>query len=262
MRSAPRSENRLRLSAARFSLLFLIGLTAVPCLAQNLPQPAQYLAEYEVRYKGRRVARAEFSVTEDADGAYVFNSSTRARGLLRLASPNPAIERSRFAFDSGSIRPIRFLYEDGSRKGEDNYSVDFDRKAGKIRIDGANGMQSLPLEADLLDRGSLQVALMRDLSACKLPKNYRYVDDDGINEYSYARLEDQSIETGIGELSSLRLSQQREGSSRQTILSLSPELGFLPIRIEQIRDGETETVFLLEDFSGPETPAADCSGFR
>jgi hypothetical protein len=236
--------------------------TVLTALSAEQGQIARYSAEYEVEYKGRRVARAEFSVTEDSAGQFVFNSTTQARGVWRLASPGPAIEWSRFRLDGNAIVPSSFRYEDGSRKGEDNYTLEFDASGGNVLINGPNGASSLPFEAGLLDRGSLQVALMYDLSACRLPGPYRYVDDDGVTEYHYERLEDMSAATEIGTLDTIRFSQQRDGSSRRTILWLAPELSYLPVRMEQIRDGEIETVFSIESLTGLERQASSCSSLR
>ena len=237
----------------------IAGLTAMATLSAESGAIAQYTAEYEVRYKGRRVARAEFNVAPDAGGSFVFSSSTRARGILRLASPKPAIEWSQFGVAADQVVPMLFRYEDGSRKGEDNYSLEFDGVAGEVHINGPAGLKSVPFDAGLLDRGSLQVVLMRELGSCKLPGPLHYVDDEGVKEYRYERLEDLAVETGIGMLDTVRFSQRREGSSRNTILWLAPELAYLPVRIEQIRDGEIETVFSLEDLSGLESEASACS---
>jgi hypothetical protein len=237
------------------------GLSAATAYSAEPGAIVEYAAEYEVRYKGRRVARANFNVTADGGGNFVFNSSTRARGILRLASPRPAVEWSQFRLTEDQIVPLNFRYEDGSRSGEDNYSLEFDSAAGEVRVTGPAGRSSVPFETGLLDRGSLQVALMRDLGACRHPGPLRYVDDDGVSEYRYERLDDLAVETGIGTLDTIRFSQRREGSSRTTILWLAPELAYLPVRIEQIRDTEIETVFSLEVLSGLERSESACSSF-
>lgn len=243
----------------------ILGIsTAIFALTAPSAEPgeiARYSAEYEVEYKGRRVARAEFNVTEDSPGQFAFNSTTEARGVWRLAAPRPAVESSQFRLDGNAIVPSSFRYEDGSRKGEDNYTLQFDASNRSVSIDRPKGNTSLPFEPGLLDRGSLQVALMYDLTACRLPGPYRYVDDDGITEYQYERLEDMSAETEIGTFDTIRFSQQRQGSSRRTILWLAPALSNLPVRMEQIRDGEVETVFLIDSLSGLEEQASNCSGF-
>lgn len=242
--------------------LLLVGLASSDSFAAETGGLAEYTAQYEVRSDGRRVANAEFRVVHDASGRYVFSSSARARGVLRLIRPDPAIDWSEFNLVGDRIVPVLFRYQDGSRKGEDNFAVDFDAAADEVRIASAAGVQALPLEDELLDRGSLQVALTQDLRDCRIPGPYRYVDDDGISEYRYERLDDLTADTGIGTLDTVRFVQRREGSSRETILWLAPELAYLPVRIEQIRNGELGTVFTLDDIEGVARGPAACSGFR
>ena len=56
--------------------------------------------------------------------------------------------------------------------------------------------------------------------------------------------------TGSGPSTTRVLTQQRAGSSRATWLWVAPELRFLPVRIEQRRDGEVQTAFELISVSG------------
>ena len=101
---------------------------------------------------------------------------------------------------------------------------------------------------------------MLDLGNCRVPESYRYVDEDGVRTYRYERLDDLPTGTGIGVFDTVRVSQHREGSSRNTILWLDPTIAYLPIRIEQYRNGELETVFSIEDVVGIERKAPGCSG--
>lgn len=232
---------------------------AAPAAAEGI---TTYTAAYQAHYNGRHAANAEFRVTAEPDGSYEFSSTTAARGLYRLAAPRPMVERSRFGLSNGRIAPIRFEYQDGSRKGEDNYVIDFDAAAGELRITDAAASRELRHEDGLLDRGSLQVALMLDLAACRQPGPYRYVDDDGIRTYDYERLDDQNADTGIGSLATVRFAQQRAGSSRRTVIWLASDYAYVPVRIEQIEDGEIETEFILERLDGIQRAAPACSEFR
>ena len=236
------------------------ALASPPAAAQA--GVAEYQASYEVRHNGRRAADVEFSVTATASGEYLYRSVTEARGLLKLVSPNPATEQSRVRLAGNDLRSMQFDYVDGSRKGEDNFSIAYDVAAGQIRITRADGAETLPYEPDLLDRGSLQVAVMRDLAACRLPGPYRWIDEDGIRTYRYERLDDGEAQTGAGNFATLRFLQQREGSSRQSILWLAPSQSFVPVIVEQMDDGEIETVYTLRAIAVTTPPPAACSGFR
>ncbi|HEY8522024.1 MAG TPA: DUF3108 domain-containing protein [Gammaproteobacteria bacterium] len=227
-------------------------LLACPAVHAQDGDIATYTAVYDVEYRGRQLGRSEFSVSRDAaTGRYVFASRTEARGLVgRLASPDPTVERSEFVLDAGRIRPLEYRYEDGTRGGDDDLTVVFDWDANVARITDDDGARELPIEPGVLDRGSLQAQLMRDLATAGAPDRYRLVDDDGVQEYGYTAQGTEEVRTGAGVFETHVYVQQREGSSRSTWLWVAPALGYLPVRIEQRRDAETRTAFLLRSIEG------------
>lgn len=207
---------------------------------------ATYTATYSVEYKGKEAGTAEFSVVYLADrDLYEFTSRVVAKGLLKLARPNPAVERSQFHVDGEGVRPLEFWYEDGSRSGEDNVHIAFDWDRRLATVTGAETRREMALPASALDRGTLQVALMRDLSTTGAPRTYSLADEDSVIDYEYTDNGTATTTTGIGPVETRVLAQQRAGSSRTTWLWVAPELRFLPVRIEQRRDGEVQTAFVL-----------------
>jgi hypothetical protein len=212
---------------------------------------ATYTATYDVQYKGKAAGTAQFSVVYLGDrDLYEFTSTVTAKGLLKLARPKPAVERSLFRMESGAVRPLEFWYEDGSRSGEDNVHVVFDWDRGVATVSGAQARREMAVPAGALDRGSLQVARMRDLAATGAPRAYTIVDDDSVAEYESADNGMATITTGVGSVATRILTQQRAGSSRVNWIWVAPELRFLPVRMEQRRDGEVQTAFELVSVDG------------
>jgi hypothetical protein len=252
-----------KLSLAAGSLAGPALLLAVSQAIASTGGITEYQAVYDVSY-GSFSGTGTFGVSAERDNEYVFASSIKIKGLVArtLLGKDPALEGSRFRLVGDGISPQRFWYEDGTRKGESNFTIDFDADGGAIRIAGTEVAKTLPFQDGLLDRGSLQVALMRDLAACTAPGPYRYVDDDGITSYTYEQLENRPAETGIGTLDTVRFEQQHAGSGRSTILWLAPDYAFVPVRIERFDDGELEWTFALDSLSGIEPAPTDCSGFR
>lgn len=245
----------MNMKAFKSTALGLLVVAGPAGAAESAGIP-EYAAEYEVYYDGKRLAASEFELERLADsGEYRFSMATKARAMLRILRPGEATERSEFRLTDDGIAPLHFAYDDGTRKGEDNFSVAFDQQSGQATLATATANRSIPLEPKLLDRGSLQVALMHDLLRCVQPETYSIVDEDGVASYHYERLEDRDTGTGIGILPTVRFSQTSEGSSRTTILWFAPELSYVPVRIEQLRNGELQTVFALEEISGIERQA-------
>jgi hypothetical protein len=231
----------------RWSLLAAFAVAATGAHAAD-PTIATYTATYRVEYKGKEAGTAEFAVRYLADrDLYEFSSRVQAKGMLKLARPNPAVERSVFRVDAGGIRAVEFWYEDGSRSGEDNFHTVFDWERNVATVSSADARRELALPAAALDRGSLQAALMRDLAVTGAPGTYQLADEDSVAEYAYVDNGTATMPAGKSSVMTRIFTQQRAGSSRATWLWVAPDLRFLPVRIEQRRDGEVQTAFALVD---------------
>ena len=219
----------------------------VSAAAQAQSGITQYTAEYQAEYKGRNVGRATFSVQQDAaSGNFIYSSETRAKGLLRLAAPNPVIDQSTFTVRGDAVVPLNFMHQDGSRKGDDNHQIAFDWDNNTARVQDENGNHEIQLEPGVLDRGSLQVALMRDFQRDDTPRTYKVADEDELSTYSFTYEGKHMLSTELGEVAVERYAQQRAGSSRRTLIDFAPDLGFVPVRIEQLRDGESRSAFYID----------------
>ena len=212
---------------------------------------ATYTATYRVDYKGKDAGTAELAVRQLPDGdVYEFKSTVMAKGMLKLVRPKPAIERSLFRVDADGVRPLEFWYEDGSRSGEDNVHAVFDWDRGIATVSGAEARREMAVPKGALDRGSLQVARMRDLETAGLVRNYTIADDDSVAEYEYTDDGTATITTKAGAHETRVVTQQRAGSSRTTRVWFDPSRRFLPVRIEQRREGEVQTALELVKVDG------------
>jgi len=219
------------------------------CAASAHGQLVQYTASYAAQYKGRSVGESVFTLERSAEpGEFVFHSRLQAKGLLRLASPRPVIDRTEFRLAEGSVVPLHFSHEDGSRKGEDNHSIEFDWDEASATVSGDGYTREIPLHAGVQDRGSVQVSLMLTLRAGAQPASLDVVDEESVDEYTFVSQGRHTVSTSMGELETVRYRQQRAGSSRFTLIDFAPALEYVPARIEQFRDGESLTAFQLETY--------------
>jgi len=224
------------------------ALLAAPAAADD--EIATYVAQYDVEYKGRRIGESTQSL-ERTDAGYRFQSVTEARGIIaRLAFPRPLVEESLFEMHDGAPRPLEFRFEDGTRKGEDNVSIQFDWTSGTAKVTSEEGTTDLPLTPDVHDRVTLQIALMLELEAKAAPEEHDLIDDASIKTYSYEVVGEETLAANDETYETIKVVQQRQGSSRHMILWLAPELRHLPVRIEQRRGDETLMAFLLESVQG------------
>ncbi len=248
---------RARPAVLIFGVAGLLAAAASPAPAPVAADPAirAYSAVYELYYKDRHVGTAEISVRYDTSrGIYRFSSSSVSRGLLKIIVPRPIVERSEFVSEAGSITPLEFWFEDGSRRGHDNFHILFDWDNEVAVAETEEGPQEFPLAHGTLDRGTMQVQLMLDMAQPGSLGSYTLADDDGLTTYDYRADGDTLLETPYGSFSTQAYIQERAGSSRRLLLWAAPELHYLPVRIEQQRDGETRSVLVLESVEWLDAP--------
>jgi hypothetical protein len=208
-------------------------------------------AHYVVEYKGHRVGKMDLSVHYDETRArYRFVSRTQATGVLKMVRPKATVQTTDFVLHDGSIRPLEFWLDDGTRKGEDDRHIVFDWTRGTATVTRDDNMSELPLEPDLLDGGTILVALMLDLEHDEAPGPYKYTDGDMPSTYDYTKEGPDRLEVEAGTFDAALIKQHHEGSSRHTMFWAVPELGYLPAKIAQYKDGELLTAMTLDSVEG------------
>jgi hypothetical protein len=210
---------------------------------------ATYTATYAVEYKGREAGSSEWSVRDLGD-RYEYLARITPKGMLKLVRPKPTIERSQFRVDGAALRPLEYWFEDGSRSGEDNWHVVFDWERRIATVNTAEARRELAVPETALDIGTLKAAVMRDVAAKGAPGPYEIADEDAVATYEYTDGGPATVVTGVGSLETQLFVQRRTGSSRSTWIWVAPTLGFLPVRIEQRRNDEVQTSFLLQSVTG------------
>ena len=231
--------------------LLLAGLfTGVSARAADDIQT--YTATYTAEAKGKEIGATTFSVRYIPERmVYEFKSETLAKGMVvKLAIPNPVIQRSEFRVNGGVIEPLEFWYEDGSRKGEGNVHIVFDWQRKVATTNSKHGRKEFAIQPGAVDDGTLQVALMHDLATTGKPGRYLRTDEDSISEYVYEDQGETKTPTGMGQLKTHAYNQQRKGSNRVNWIWVLPDMKFLPARIEQRKDGEVNSAFTLKSVNG------------
>jgi hypothetical protein len=206
-----------------------------------------FRASYGLYNGDKQVGDSVFTLSYDPHTrSYTFETRSEFRGLLHFAAPRPVIERSRFVVVAGTLRPDSFDYEDGTRGGRRNFGLRFDHAQGKIEVESPDGSATLSLSPGTLDRATARIALMRALDLSRVPPFFDVADEDEVQRYANNNEGTETVATGLGPLTALRIVQQRAESSRRTVVWAAPDLHSLAVRIEQQRDDREPVTFALE----------------
>jgi hypothetical protein len=235
----PSKEKILR----RF-VLALITAALLPTVAIAAVTPAPFTATYAVSFRGISAGELSSSLRTQAPGEFTYETRVRPSGLARLFISNKAVERSVMRIDKNGVRPLSWFSDDGTSEGERSGALEFawDQKRVSGRVEGKR--VELPTEPTLQDRLSVQVAVITALLRSEDFGNVAIIDDE-VKQYSYRRAGTERIMTKAGEYETVVYESTRSGSSRVSRFWHAPELGYVPVRAEQVRKGQIETVMEL-----------------
>jgi hypothetical protein len=216
---------------------FFAGLLALahsmPSLAEPLLTP--HKAEYKVKISvisGR--LNTELRRTENG---YIANHVVRPTGIARIITRGTMDVTSEFNAEPGGFKPVRFQSVDTIRD-EPDVDLRFDWSTNEaIGTVGADNVR-LQLDGIAYDSISIQYELMHDLLKGNPSDQYTLFDVDRMQVANVSNIGEKAVETKAGRFIAVGIRHQKEGSDRTTTLWCVKELDYLPVIIEQHRNGK------------------------
>jgi hypothetical protein len=226
--------------------LFLGGPAAVADEAA-LPAPlAPFEAEYRLGNGTISVGTATFSL-QRSSGLWRYRSEVRVDGLFSMFVDGPLRDTTWLDARDGKLRPVIYRHE----KGDENLRVVFNWPGGNARVAAADGdNHRIELEPDSRDQFSAILAVMCALATGERTLTFSGIDDDGKAEpLRFEVTGEEQVSVPRGRYDTVRV-QRTHDDGRATITWLAPELGWLPVRVEQREDGELVGRLELSSLNG------------
>ena len=229
------------------ALLLCAGINLV-ALAEEQGIPELDVA-YEVYRSGMKIANMQRKISRLADGRLLYRSETKVVGLARIFRKDHIIEQSTWRFTDGKLIPELYEYSHTGRKKDRNVSVDFDWEKKQVSNLVNGSTWQMPATEGMLDKLLYQYSIMRDMQAGK--SSLRYVVADGGPEklYVFESLGEEVLDTQLGKLKTIKMVRHFTDSDRQSIFWSAPDLGYLPVKLENIDDG-VKTIVTIHSVSG------------
>lgn len=237
--------NKLLSSTA---LLLLVAGNSLIAGAEQTRLP-EFDAYYDVYRSGMKVARMQRSLAYQPDGVLLLRSETNVTGIATMFRKDRIIEQSIWQYSNGRIIPQQYLYEHTGTSKERNVTVEFDWK-NKLITNLINGSPwRMPATEGILDKLVYQYSIMLDMQAGK--QNLRYIVADGGTEkiYQFEKLGEEVLDTPLGKLNTIKMKRHRPDSDRESVFWSAPEVGYLPVKLENTDDG-VKTVVMIKSLNG------------
>lgn len=228
--------------------LLLLALMCPPLLAGQLPP--DFSARYSVKKYASKVAEMHLSLQRH-ENIISYRSHTEAKGLAALLTNQQIDETSQLDIsEASSPRLLSYQYQHRDRASKNQqFTVSYPGE-DQARVEGSHGKQTFQLDSDipLWDRLSFQLALLNDVSAATpVPgETFRYhiIDDGRQDEYVFEFTGEAMLTIAGRDMHTLIF--KRNHGKRTTTLWLGRELHFLPVKIEQHKNGDLHLSMSLE----------------
>jgi len=231
------------LSRTLLYLLFLVA--ASPAAATGL---TPFTATYEaVKFD---LVLGEIHVKlEQQSNKFIYTKNSSTKGLAALFRNEQVMEQSSLAPTANGFRVLDYVYRlnKGDKSREDSFRFESGRKVSGIY---KNNPFSLKAPEGTLDRSSIELALMQDISAGNNNPSYSVIEKDRLKTYNFKPTGVQKVQTPAGEFECHDYHVVRQSGKRSTTLCLAPALNNLPVKITHEEKG-TEFYMLLKSHSSP-----------
>jgi hypothetical protein len=208
-----------------------------------------FTASYSVKYSSFSIGSSRLALRREgsADG-WIIESRANASGLARLVASGTLVQTSWLVIDESGARPLRFRFDDGMERKQEDVALDFDWAAGRVRGTAKGEPVDLAVVPGLQDPVSIQIATMLALQQGRQPGRLAMLEGRRIKTYDYVFQRKERITTAAGSFDTLVYTSSRPGSERVAWMWLAPELGYVAVQMEQYRQGKRLFAMYLQEY--------------
>ncbi len=215
----------------------VVTCAAITAAAAPLPVPA-FTAHYTIYGKGLPLGEGLISLAANGANGYRMRSEVQPTGLAALLVDAKVDENATGTITGDNVQPTEYRQVRTDKDGTETIGAAFDWQQFQVDATVNDQATRLPVREGVVDPLSLHLKVMMDLKRDALPDHYSFIDDDEIKTYSIRLEGEETLETPLGDLRTVKISQNRPGNSRITSLWFAPELDYLPVQIRQEKKGK------------------------
>lgn len=237
---------------AQFLLCLAMIALADNAAAAELPPP--HTAYYRL-YKGIVIlakTRRSFSQDKSHDNQYIFKSYTEPAGVGKIITGTRIKEQSNWMFKDNAAIPLSYTYVHRGGDNDRDVKLLFDWEKNKVTNIINGDPWTMDLVPNIQDKLLYQFSLMMDLKKGVKEFSYEVADGGKLKSYHGTVIGETVIETDIGKFNTVIVRREHDG--RRTTFWCAKQMHFIPVQIEQVKNGSTVTARLYE-VKGVKVPA-------
>lgn len=226
--------------ASSASLASPVGAAAPPTELRSFD------ASYLWAYHGMTVALSELSLVRRDSETWVYSSRSSPRGIGHLFSERPTMQSVMRVTEASGVQPLSYRAQAHTSSTRRDIQVSFDWERSRVTGVYEDKVIDLPLAPGTQDDLSVQIALMVELLRGGSPESFLLLDRDGAREYQYTREGPETIDTRLGRTATIVYKSSKQYSPRVTRFWCDPQRGFLPLRVQQSKNGHIDWTLQIQ----------------
>ena len=245
-----RAENEKLL--ARLLALGLCSFALATSQLASADELKPFEASYAWIWHGMNVAVSRLKLEQTAHApdagagdTWLYSSHSEPRGIGRVFAERPTQQSTMRVSDKG-VQPLHYKADDGTSSSKRDSDLQFDWEHNRVTGVYEDAKVDMPLQPGTQDDLSVQVALIVELLAGRMPSQFLLVDQNSVREYQYTREGEESLSTPLGKVDTIIYRSQKKGSPRVTRFWCAPQQGYIPVRVEQKKGDEVQWAMQLE----------------
>ncbi len=224
----------------RLTALMLIALcnllTGIGYVQSDSPY-STFEVEYSVGNNYVTAGNANLSLKKEG-AVWIYRLTTLPTGIFKLAGKGKIEEISVLLMDDDNLKPQRYSYrQDAETSRNVDAWFDWEEKQLKYTSRGTDGVEDLT--SPILDRLSVTLAVREQLRLGFDQLAMAVFDTGRIKSMVFNNEGAETLSTKLGETETIRIKSLHEGGSkrRATTTWFAPDLDYIPVKIEQHKDG-------------------------
>lgn len=246
----PSIENISNMFVGWLVIVFAMAWFSPQALSDQAPTP--FTALYQVTKGVMSVGTTTRTLQDKGNGHFVFESVTKPGGIAKLFTRGKVVERSHWRWQENILVPYEYTYQNSSEDKRDVKLI-FDWQDFEVTNIINGDPWTMGLEENTLDKLLYQLAIMYDLSAGKNSLTYKVADGGTMKTYEVVINGKERLATDMGVFDTIKVVISK--SNRETTLWCAEKLQYLPVRIEQRKEGEGPITASLIELAGIPLPS-------
>ena len=216
----------------------ILMCTVLLYCSSSWSMPSEFQAIYNAQLK-RVDGKVMMTLKKEQDNLYSYEIITRPSGFWRVIIDGSIWEKSTFSLKNDAVQSKSYELTDTIRSKPRQSSATFDWDNLLLSGYYKDRTFELPLNTGVIDRVVLQIAIILNNEQGINSSEHYILDRDKIKKVKVSNKQTVNINVPFGRFEALEINHVSEESDSINSLWLAPELGYIPIKLTQKKDGKT-----------------------